>query len=62
MVVIFLVGAFRNVISAHLLNGPFVLLCKSFAVQKFSNLMESQLSIFAFLSLACGDISKKIFL
>ena len=32
MVVIFLVSAFRNVISAHLLNDLFVLLCKRFFI------------------------------
>ena len=53
-----LVISFANIFS-HSVGYLFILLMVSFAVQKLLNLIRSHLLIFAFLSFALGDRSKK---
>ena len=56
-----LVISFANIFS-RLVGYLFVLLMVSFTVQKLLSLIGSQLFIFAFVSFALGDRSKKILL
>ena len=49
-------------IFSHSVGSLFVLLVVSFAAQKLFSLMQSHVFIFAFVSLARGDIPKKILL
>ena len=58
---LFLGILFANIFSPSV-GCLFVLLMASFTVQKLFHLMLSRLFIFAFVSLACGDRSKKILL
>ena len=53
--------SFANIFS-HSVGCLFVLLVVSFAVQKLFSLVRSHLFIFAFVSFALGDRSKKILL
>ena len=56
-----LVALFANVLS-HSIGCLFILLMISFAVQKILSLIRSHLFIFAFISFALGDWSKKTLL
>ena len=56
-----LVIPFANIFS-HSVGCLFILLMASFAVQKLLSLIRSSLFIFAFISFALGDRSKKILL
>ena len=56
-----LVISFANIFS-HSVGCFFILLMVSFAVQKLLSLIRSHLFIFAFISFALGDRSKKILL
>ena len=53
--------SFANIFS-HLVGCLFILLIVSFTVQKLVSLIRLQLFIFAFISFALGDRSKKILL
>ena len=53
--------SFANIFS-HAVGCHFILSTVSFAVQKLLNLIRSHLSIFAFVSFALGDRSKKVLL
>ena len=55
------VTSFANIFS-HSVGCLFVLLMVSFAMQKLLGLIRSHLFIFAFISLALGDRSKKLLL
>ena len=57
----FSVTSFANIFS-HSVGCLFILLMVSFTVQRFLSLMESHLFIFAFISFAVGDRSKRIVL
>ena len=56
-----LVISFANIFS-HSVGWLFVLLMVSFVMQKSLSLIRSHLFIFAFISFALGDRSKKVFL
>ena len=53
-----LITSFANILS-HLVGCFFILLMVSFAVQKLLSLIRCHLFIFAFISFALGDRSKK---
>ena len=53
-----LLTSLANILS-HIIGWLFILLMVSFAVQKLLTLITTHLFIFAFISLALGDRSKK---
>ena len=56
-----LLTSLANILS-HIIGWLFIMLMVSFAVQKLLTLITTHLFIFAFISLALGDRSKKILL